>query len=141
MRCRVSAMGRAGSAGAGRERNQSAVRYAPRPKAKTIPIRNVAAVIHSPVWHRYTVSMDSQSTPDLERHFLRHTVATLRYRASKALCGAPEGFTDFRAAEGSRTAGEILAHIGDLFDWANRLAKEGKHEWHDSAAIPWEQAT
>jgi hypothetical protein len=85
--------------------------------------------------------MDSQRTPDLERQFLRHTVATLRYRASKALCGAPEGFTNFRAAEGSRTGGEILAHIGDLFDWANRLAKEGKHEWHDSAAIPWDQAT
>jgi len=78
---------------------------------------------------------------DSQRQFLRHTVATLRYRGSKALRGAPDGFSDFRAAEGSRTAGEILAHIGDLFDWAGRLAKEGKHEWHDSAPLPWEQAT
>jgi len=78
---------------------------------------------------------------DSQRQFLRHTVATLRYRGAKALQDAPEGFTDFGAGEGSRAAGQILAHIGDLFDWANRLAKEGKHEWHDSAAIPWEQAT
>ncbi len=80
--------------------------------------------------------MDSQPTRD----FLRHTVATLRYRAQKALDGAPQGFTDFQAADGSRTAGQILAHIGDLFDWANRLAKEGKHSWNDSATLPWDLA-
>jgi hypothetical protein len=75
---------------------------------------------------------------DTKREMLRHTVATLAYRGGKALRGAPEGFADFRVSEASRSAGQILAHIGDLFDWALWLAK-GKHEWHDSAPLPWEQ--
>ena len=70
--------------------------------------------------------------------FLRHTVATLAYRAGKTLRGAPEGFADFRAGTSTRTPGEILAHMGDLFDWALALA-DGKHVWHNSAPVPWER--
>ena len=73
---------------------------------------------------------------DPEREMLRHTLATVAYRGGKVLRTAPEGFGDFRAAEGSRSAGEILAHIGDLFDWAAQLA-EGRHVWKDSAPLPW----
>jgi len=69
---------------------------------------------------------------------LRHTVATLAYRGGKAALGAPEGFASFRIAENTRTAGQILAHIGDLLDWALWLAK-GKHAWKDSVPLPWEQ--
>jgi hypothetical protein len=69
---------------------------------------------------------------------LRHTVATLAYRGGKALRGAPAGFAQFRGAATTRTPGEILAHIGDLLDWALCLA-DGKYEWHDSALLPWEQ--
>ena len=69
---------------------------------------------------------------------LRHTVATLAYRGGKAVRGAPAGFDSFRAAPGSRSAGEILAHVGDLFDWALSLAR-GAHAWHDSAPQTWEQ--
>ena len=72
---------------------------------------------------------------DSAREMLRHTLATVAYRGGKALKTAPEGFDDFRAAEGSRSAGEILAHIGDLFDWAAQLA-EGRHVWRDSAPLP-----
>ncbi|MFY9529252.1 MAG: hypothetical protein WBC04_14170 [Candidatus Acidiferrales bacterium] len=72
------------------------------------------------------------------RDLLRHAVATLAYRAAKAFRGAPEGFTELRVSETTRTPGQILAHLGDLFDWALSLAK-GKHEWHDSAPLPWEQ--
>jgi hypothetical protein len=70
------------------------------------------------------------------RDFLRHTVATLAYRGSKALRGAPEGFGATRACDGCRTAAEILAHIGDLLDWALWLAK-GEHRWRDAAPQPW----
>jgi hypothetical protein len=69
---------------------------------------------------------------------LRHTVATLAYRGGKALRGAPADFAQFRGAATTRTPGEILAHIGDLLDWALCLA-DGKYEWHDSALLPWEQ--
>ena len=69
---------------------------------------------------------------------LRHTVATLAYRGGKAVRGAPDGFQHFQAAAGTRTPGEILAHIGDLLDWALALA-DGKHVWHDSKPLAWEQ--
>lgn len=73
------------------------------------------------------------------RQFLRHSVATLAYRAGKALRGAPPRFEELRISETSRSAGEILAHMGDLFDWALSIA-QGKPEWHDSASLPWEQS-
>ncbi len=73
---------------------------------------------------------------DASREFLRHAVATLAYRGGKALRGAPEGFEGFRLSETTRSSGEILAHIGDLLDWALDLAK-GIRGWHDSPALPW----
>ena len=76
----------------------------------------------------------SQSDP--ARQFLRHTLATLAYRACKAVRGAPDTFADFSAAEGARTPGQILAHIGDLLDWALSTAS-GQQRWHDSAPLPW----
>ncbi len=68
---------------------------------------------------------------------LRHAVATVAYRGGKTLRGAPAGFANFRVSESARTPGEILAHIGDLFDWALTLA-QGRHEWHSSAPLPWD---
>jgi len=69
---------------------------------------------------------------------LRHTVATVAYRAAKALRDAPAGFAEYRAAPSSRTPIEILSHMSDLYDWAILLA-DGKHEWHDRRALPWDQ--
>ena len=69
---------------------------------------------------------------------LRHTLATLAYRAGKALRDAPESFGQFRANDRSRTPEQILAHMGDLFDWALSLAK-GKQEWHDAPPLPWDE--
>lgn len=68
--------------------------------------------------------------------FLRHTLATLAYRGAKTLRDAPEGFAAFRAADGTRTPAGILAHIGDLFDWALAMA-DGRMEWHDSEPLAW----
>lgn len=76
-----------------------------------------------------------QVRADEKREFLRHTLATLAYRGGKALRGVPEGFAEFRTTETTRTPGQILAHIGDLLDWALSMAR-GKQEWHDSAS-PW----
>lgn len=81
----------------------------------------------------------TQSSPDSpSRLLLRHTLATLAYRGGKAVRNAPAGFENFRAAEGSRSASEILAHIGDLFDWAVSMI-HGKQVWHGSQPLPWEQ--
>jgi hypothetical protein len=86
------------------------------------------------------MSTASLGIPDTQRQLLRHAVATLAYRGGKAVRGAPEGVADFRASEKTRTPVEILAHMGDLLDWALWLAK-GKHEWRDSAPLPWDAET
>ncbi len=69
---------------------------------------------------------------------LRHTLATLAYRGAKAVRGAPRGFARFKASPTTRSPGEILAHIGDLLDWATALA-DGRHLWHDSKPVAWER--
>ena len=73
-----------------------------------------------------------------KRQLLRHTVATLAYRGGKAVANAPDGFNSFRISDGSRTPEQILAHIGDLLDWAISIAK-GKQTWHDSKPLPWNE--
>jgi len=80
----------------------------------------------------------SAGIPGSDRQLLRHCVATLAYRAGKALRGAPEGFGEYRIAKVTRSAGEILAHMGDLLDWTLWMA-QGKREWHDSKPLPWAQ--
>ena len=74
---------------------------------------------------------------DDKRQLLRHTVATLAYRGGKAITAAPEGFSSFRVNDTTRTPGQILAHIGDLFDWALSLAR-GKQTWHNATPREWE---
>ena len=76
--------------------------------------------------------------PDPKRELLRHTLATVAYRGGKAIRNAPAGFGEFRAGEGLRTPRQILAHIGDLFDWALSIAM-GQQKWHNSEPLPWEQ--
>lgn len=68
--------------------------------------------------------------------FLRHTLATLAYRGGKAVRGAPDGFSTFQAGPTSRTAGQILAHVGDLLDWGLSIA-EGQQKWKDSSPQAW----
>ncbi len=72
------------------------------------------------------------------RDLLRHTLATVAYRAGKALRGAPESFAEYKASPDSRTPVQILAHMGDLYDWVLSLCK-GKQAWHDSKPLPWPQ--
>ena len=69
---------------------------------------------------------------------LRHTVATLAYRGAKAVRSAPPPFASFKASETTRTPAQILAHIGDLLDWAVTIA-EGNETWHDSKPKSWKQ--
>lgn len=72
------------------------------------------------------------------RAALRHLLATIAYRGGKVLRGAPEGFGETTVGGGTRTAAEILAHVGDLFDWGLALAAEGEHRWSDTRSDDWE---
>ncbi|MGA3087126.1 MAG: hypothetical protein ABSD75_00850 [Terriglobales bacterium] len=72
------------------------------------------------------------------RSLLRHTLAVLAYRGAKTLRDAGPGFAEYGLAQTTRTPGKILAHIGDLMDWALAMA-EGRREWKDSLPLLWEK--
>jgi hypothetical protein len=71
---------------------------------------------------------------DEKRELLRHTLATVAYRAARALEGAPDHFAGFSAA--GRLPVQILAHMGDLFDWALSMAI-GQERWHNTQPRAW----
>ncbi len=77
------------------------------------------------------------ASPDPALALLRHAVATIAYRGAKAVRGAPDSFAAFGAGGNVRTPAQILAHVGDIFDWALSLAK-GEQAWKDSAPLPWD---
>jgi hypothetical protein len=77
------------------------------------------------------------STSDNAHRFLRHSVATVAYRGGKALRDAPNHFGTFHIGDKTRTPAQILAHMGDLFDWALSIA-QGQPAWHDSTPLPWD---
>src|ERR1700758_3527380 len=76
-------------------------------------------------------SKPEEKKENTARELLRHAVATLAYRGGKAIRGAPDGFSDFKASEKTRTPGQILAHLSDLLDWALSMA-QGKQGWPNS---------
>lgn len=78
----------------------------------------------------------AESPDDRARALLRHAVATLAYRSGKVLRDAPIDFATFRIGPTTRTPLEILAHMGDLFDWALTMA-QGRTEWHDAVPQAW----
>jgi len=78
----------------------------------------------------------NESISDQKREMLRHTVATLAYRGAKAVRDAHESFASFKASESTRTPAEILAHVGDLLDWALSIAK-GNETWNNSEPLAW----
>ena len=75
---------------------------------------------------------------DQGREFFRHALATLAYRGGKALRDAPPEFASFRANEGTRTPLELLAHIGDLLQWALSISK-GEEMWRNAEPRTWQQ--
>ena len=81
---------------------------------------------------------DTTRSDDPKREMFRHTLATLAYRGGKAVRNVPHDFSEFRAGEGVRTPGQILAHLGDLLEWALSIAS-GQQKWQDSKPSPWDQ--
>ncbi len=73
-----------------------------------------------------------------DRQLLRHTVATVAYRAAKTIRGAPESFASFRPAPKSNSAVEVVAHMGDLYDWALSMAM-GQGKWNSATPQAWDK--
>ena len=72
---------------------------------------------------------------DPQRQLIRHLLATLAYRTAKALRGAPESFADYQAPGGVKTPLRVLAHMGDLMEWALRMV-QGNKEWREATPLP-----
>jgi hypothetical protein len=72
------------------------------------------------------------------RLFLRHALATLAYRAGKAVRGTPAAYGDYRVTADSKSPREILSHMGDLLDWLLRQL-QGELRWTSATSLPWEQ--
>jgi hypothetical protein len=74
------------------------------------------------------------------RQFLRHANATLAYRGSKALRGAPPEFAHFKASPTTRTPLQILTHIGDLLE-VSAARLRGPAQWKEAVPSTWEEQT
>ena len=70
-----------------------------------------------------------------DRALFRHTLATLAYRAAKALRDAPPEFASYDGA--GRTPLEIVAHVGDLMEWGLSMAN-GTRKWHETEPGSWD---
>ena len=64
-------------------------------------------------------------------------LATLAYRANKAVTGAPAGFGDTSAGGGTRSALVIISHMADLMEWGAWLARD-ESVWRDGAPGSWD---
>lgn len=82
------------------------------------------------------MTADQTDHPSPSRHLLRHTVATLAYRAEKVLRDAPDAFVHHRISPASRSPLEIVSHLGDLVEWADRMA-HGEYLWAPQPADDW----
>lgn len=78
------------------------------------------------------------SLPSTDRGLLRHALATLAYRAEKVLRDPPPGFAAHSLGTGQRTPLQLVAHLGDLVEWALRAAGDGEWRWEAGGAASWE---
>lgn len=81
-----------------------------------------------------TIPPDDPTT----RMILRHLLATIAYRAGKAIRGAPDVFGQYRQTPDSPSSAEIVAHMGDLMEWVLRLLR-GEWTFTRATPLPWDQ--
>lgn len=72
-----------------------------------------------------------------DRELLRHALAVLAYRGAKPLRGAKAEFATFDSGSG-HTPLVILAHLGDLLDWALTHAR-GEPKWVSASLATWDE--
>jgi hypothetical protein len=72
------------------------------------------------------------------RAVLRHLVATLAYRAAKVLRDVPPSFASFQPEPKWRRPVLMVAHLGDLMDWAVRMT-QGEYLWRADGTDDWDK--
>ena len=76
----------------------------------------------------------SKLSPDTTR-ILRHLIATIAFRASRALWNTPDGFEDTRLADGGMTARELILHMSNVMAFALATVTGTERVRHE--AIDW----
>lgn len=69
---------------------------------------------------------------------IRHTIATIAYRAAKTLRDAPDSFADFLPGPTSNKPVTIVAHLADLTEWAVTMA-QGAPRWQSGPPASMEE--
>lgn len=72
-----------------------------------------------------------------DRELLRHALAVLAYRASKALRDAPPEFAGYSTGAGAWTPLHLVAHLADLMAWAVTVVR-GAPAYQDSMPTSWD---
>lgn len=72
-----------------------------------------------------------------DHDLLRHALAVLAYRGGKSLRGAKPEFAAYDTG-GGHTPLVILAHLGDLLDWALTHAR-GEPKWVSAPLATWDE--
>jgi hypothetical protein len=82
--------------------------------------------------------MESNSLPSdiTTRAVLRHTLATLAYRAAKVLRDVAPDFPATSFGSSTRHPVQIVAHLADLMAWGISLAR-GEHVWKPEGSSEW----
>jgi hypothetical protein len=57
----------------------------------------------------------------MQNHILRHFLATLKYRCTKAIKDAPANFPNYNVGSGVRTPLEILSHMSQVLRFAQSV--------------------
>ncbi|MCP4685941.1 MAG: hypothetical protein GY867_10930 [bacterium] len=74
-----------------------------------------------------------------DRAFLRHTLATLAYRAAKTLRGVPDSFAEFKLDENSNTPQVVVCHMANLMAWMQTMI-QGQPKWVEAPMTDWTAA-
>ena len=78
----------------------------------------------------------SKLSPDTTR-ILRHLVATIAYRASRALLDSPSGFEIIQLADGGMTARDLVLHMTNVMAFALATVTGTDRVHHE--ALDWQQ--
>ena len=70
--------------------------------------------------------------------FIRHTLATINFRANASIVSAPSSLAEARASDEHWTALQILRHMNDVLEWALSIAR-GKQEWNAGEPGSWQE--
>ena len=90
----------------------------------------------SPQTNRNQDSTKDEYLPMSHNPFIRHTLATINYRANASISGAPESLSETRVSAEHWNAMQTLGHMNDVLSWALSIVK-GAEAWNPAELTDW----